>query len=94
MESRWCLLARSFSLFCRKGSTLFFTHLLMYIIFQTLRDLIPQNDQKRDRASFMLEVLYNISTFCKRNYRYMREPTKDGVQNPRSCCHGYDLCYT
>lgn len=25
--------------------------------FQVLRDLIPQNDQKRDKASFLLEVL-------------------------------------
>ena len=29
--------------------------------FQVLRDLIPQNDQKRDKASFLLEVLH--STF-------------------------------
>nr|GLL18784.1 transcription factor BIM3-like isoform X1 [Ipomoea trifida] len=24
--------------------------------FQTLRDIIPENDQKRDKASFLLEV--------------------------------------
>ncbi|CAH1413235.1 unnamed protein product [Lactuca virosa] len=28
--------------------------------FQILRDLIPQNDQKRDRASFLLEVIQYI----------------------------------
>lgn len=28
--------------------------------FQTLRDLIPENDQKRDRASFLLEVIQYI----------------------------------
>ncbi|KAE8709314.1 hypothetical protein F3Y22_tig00110332pilonHSYRG01296 [Hibiscus syriacus] len=28
--------------------------------FQTLRDIIPQNDQKRDKASFLLEVIEYI----------------------------------
>lgn len=28
--------------------------------FQSLRDLIPQNDQKRDKASFLLEVIEYI----------------------------------
>lgn len=32
------------------------TFLFLNCRFQILRDLIPQNDQKRDKASFLLEV--------------------------------------
>jgi hypothetical protein len=43
---------------------LFLAHRLNDILwsrFQALRNLVPQNDQKRDKASFLLEV--NRSTF-------------------------------
>ncbi|XP_055825947.1 transcription factor BIM2-like [Solanum dulcamara] len=44
--------------------------------FQTLRDLIPQNDQKRDRASFMLEVIQYIKFLQEKLQMY--EGTNQG----------------
>ncbi|TMW89609.1 transcription factor BIM2 [Solanum lycopersicum] len=44
--------------------------------FQTLRDLIPQNDQKRDRASFMLEVIQYIQFLQEKLQMY--EGTNQG----------------
>lgn len=37
--------------------------LYLWARFQVLRDLIPQNDQKRDKASFLLEVVHSIICF-------------------------------
>ncbi|EOY03823.1 PREDICTED: transcription factor BIM2 isoform X2 [Theobroma cacao] len=51
--------------------------------FQTLRDLIPQNDQKRDKASFLLEVIEYIQFLQEKLQMYegsyqgwSQEPTK------------------
>ncbi|XP_044506495.1 transcription factor BIM3-like [Mangifera indica] len=51
--------------------------------FQTLRDLIPQNDQKRDKASFLLEVIEYIQFLRDKLNMYegsyqgwSQEPTK------------------
>ncbi|OMO52576.1 hypothetical protein CCACVL1_29182 [Corchorus capsularis] len=51
--------------------------------FQTLRDLIPQNDQKRDKASFLLEVIEYIQFLQEKLNMYEgsyqgwnQEPTK------------------
>ncbi|KAK6928050.1 Myc-type, basic helix-loop-helix (bHLH) domain [Dillenia turbinata] len=51
--------------------------------FQILRDLIPQNDQKRDKASFLLEVIEYIQFLQERLRLYegsfqgwSQEPTK------------------
>ncbi|XWS36865.1 hypothetical protein CRYUN_Cryun20dG0122000 [Craigia yunnanensis] len=51
--------------------------------FQTLRDLIPQNDQKRDKASFLLEVVEYIQFLQEKLRMYegsyqgwSKEPTK------------------
>ncbi|KAF5184823.1 Transcription factor bim2, partial [Thalictrum thalictroides] len=51
--------------------------------FQILRDLIPQNDQKRDKASFLLEVIEYIQFLQEKVNRYEvsyqgwnQEPTK------------------
>ncbi|PIA63281.1 hypothetical protein AQUCO_00200952v1 [Aquilegia coerulea] len=51
--------------------------------FQILRDLIPQNDQKRDKASFLLEVIEYIQYLQEKVNRYEvsyqgwnQEPTK------------------
>lgn len=38
--------------------------------FQILRDLIPQNDQKRDKASFLLEVIEYIQYLQEKVNRY------------------------
>ncbi|CAI0388133.1 unnamed protein product [Linum tenue] len=38
--------------------------------FQVLRELIPQNDQKRDKASFLLEVIGYIQFLQERLHRY------------------------
>ncbi|KAK9090511.1 hypothetical protein Sjap_023688 [Stephania japonica] len=38
--------------------------------FQILRDLIPQNDQKRDKASFLLEVIEYIQFLQGKVHRY------------------------
>ncbi|KAK9113903.1 hypothetical protein Syun_020700 [Stephania yunnanensis] len=38
--------------------------------FQILRDLIPQNDQKRDKASFLLEVIEYIQFLQEKVHRY------------------------
>ncbi|CAI0454382.1 unnamed protein product [Linum tenue] len=38
--------------------------------FQILRELIPQNDQKRDKASFLLEVIGYIQFLQERLHRY------------------------
>ena len=92
--------------------------------FQHLRDLIPQNDQKTDRASFLLEVCivllyscccisfccifiikhdfesfydecrsYNISTFYKKSYRFMKELVKAGVQRWQNYWYNSSLYY-
>ncbi|XWS75631.1 hypothetical protein CRYUN_Cryun01aG0107600 [Craigia yunnanensis] len=51
--------------------------------FQTLRDLIPQNDQKRDKASLLLEVIEYIQFLQEKLQMYegsyqgwSQEPTK------------------
>lgn len=51
--------------------------------FQVLRDLIPQNDQKRDKASFLLEVIEYIQFLQEKLQIYehsyegwSQEPTK------------------
>ncbi|CAL5367525.1 unnamed protein product [Camellia sinensis] len=51
--------------------------------FQILRDLIPQNDQKRDKASFLLEVIQYIQFLQEKLQMYegsyqgwSQEPTK------------------
>ncbi|EEF36465.1 transcription factor BIM2 [Ricinus communis] len=51
--------------------------------FQILRDLIPQNDQKRDKASFLLEVIEYIQFLQEKLHMYegpfqgwTQEPTK------------------
>ncbi|KAF2313708.1 hypothetical protein GH714_012817 [Hevea brasiliensis] len=51
--------------------------------FQILRDLIPQNDQKRDKASFLLEVIEYIQFLQEKLQMYegsyqgwSQEPTK------------------
>ncbi|XP_022727919.1 transcription factor BIM3-like [Durio zibethinus] len=51
--------------------------------FQALRDLIPQNDQKRDKASFLLEVIEYIQFLQEKLQMYegscqgwSQEPTK------------------
>ncbi|KAF6169144.1 hypothetical protein GIB67_038641 [Kingdonia uniflora] len=51
--------------------------------FQILRDLIPQNDQKRDKASFLLEVIEYIQFLQEKVHKYeasyqgwSQEPTK------------------
>ncbi|KAI4346742.1 hypothetical protein L6164_007614 [Bauhinia variegata] len=51
--------------------------------FQTLRDLIPQNDQRRDKASFLLEVIEYIQFLQEKLQLYeqsyqgwSQEPTK------------------
>ncbi|KAJ4707224.1 transcription factor BIM2-like [Melia azedarach] len=51
--------------------------------FQILRDLIPQNDQKRDKASFLLEVIEYIQFLREKLQMYegsyqgwSQEPTK------------------
>ncbi|XVF20874.1 hypothetical protein REPUB_Repub12eG0040700 [Reevesia pubescens] len=51
--------------------------------FQTLRDLIPQKDQKRDKASFLLEVIEYIQFLQEKLQMYegsyqgwSQEPTK------------------
>ncbi|KAK9272164.1 hypothetical protein L1049_002535 [Liquidambar formosana] len=51
--------------------------------FQILRDLIPQNDQKRDKASFLLEVIEYIQFLQEKLHTYegsyqgwSQEPTK------------------
>uniref|UniRef100_A0A5B7B3M8 Putative transcription factor BIM2 n=1 Tax=Davidia involucrata TaxID=16924 RepID=A0A5B7B3M8_DAVIN len=38
--------------------------------FQILRDLIPQNDQKRDKASFLLEVIQYIQFLQEKLHMY------------------------
>uniref|UniRef100_A0A5B7B426 Putative transcription factor BIM2 n=1 Tax=Davidia involucrata TaxID=16924 RepID=A0A5B7B426_DAVIN len=38
--------------------------------FQILRDLIPQNDQKRDKASFLLEVIQYIQFLHEKLHMY------------------------
>ncbi|KAK6913404.1 Myc-type, basic helix-loop-helix (bHLH) domain [Dillenia turbinata] len=56
---------------------------LFQLLFQILRDLIPQNDQKRDKASFLLEVVEYIQ-FLQEKLRlyegsyqgWSQEPTK------------------
>ncbi|GMI73421.1 BES1-interacting Myc-like protein 2 [Hibiscus trionum] len=51
--------------------------------FQTLREIIPQNDQKRDKASFLLEVIEYIQFLQEKLQTYegsyqgwSQEPTK------------------
>ncbi|KAE8659369.1 hypothetical protein F3Y22_tig00116962pilonHSYRG00186 [Hibiscus syriacus] len=51
--------------------------------FQTLREIIPQNDQKRDKASFLLEVIEYIQFLQEKLQMYegsypgwSQEPTK------------------
>ncbi|KAL4310843.1 hypothetical protein GQ457_01G036800 [Hibiscus cannabinus] len=51
--------------------------------FQTLRDIIPQNDQKRDKASFLLEVIEYIQFLQEKLQTYegsyqgwSQDPTK------------------
>ncbi|KAL5177014.1 Transcription factor BIM2 [Glycine soja] len=56
---------------------------LFIFLFQVLRDLIPQNDQKRDKASFLLEVIEYIQFLQEKIQIYEQtyegwnqEPTK------------------
>ncbi|KAL4568589.1 hypothetical protein LXL04_024204 [Taraxacum kok-saghyz] len=59
-ERHACLFFSSYlRLFCYSVTYTYFLHIKDFL-FQILRDLIPQNDQKRDRASFLLEVIQYI----------------------------------
>ncbi|KAF5748902.1 hypothetical protein HS088_TW04G00863 [Tripterygium wilfordii] len=49
--------------------------------FQILRDLIPQNDQKRDKASFLLEVIEYIQ-FLQEKLRVYEGPYQGWSQEP------------
>ncbi|KAF5725428.1 hypothetical protein HS088_TW23G00150 [Tripterygium wilfordii] len=49
--------------------------------FQILRDLIPQNDQKRDKASFLLEVIEYIQ-FLQEKLRVHEGPYQGWSQEP------------
>ncbi|KAK0583774.1 hypothetical protein LWI29_002789 [Acer saccharum] len=49
--------------------------------FQILRDLIPQNDQKRDKASFLLEVIEYIQ-FLREKVNMYEGPYQGWSQEP------------
>lgn len=49
--------------------------------FQTLRDLIPQNDQRRDKASFLLEVIQYIQ-FLQEKLQLYEGPYQSWGQEP------------
>ncbi|OAY60327.1 transcription factor BIM2 isoform X2 [Manihot esculenta] len=49
--------------------------------FQVLRDLIPQNDQKRDKASFLLEVIEYIQ-FLQEKLQMYEGPYQGWSQEP------------
>ncbi|KDP24327.1 hypothetical protein JCGZ_25623 [Jatropha curcas] len=49
--------------------------------FQILRDLIPQNDQKRDKASFLLEVIEYIQ-FLQEKLQMYEGPYQGWSQEP------------
>ncbi|CAH9092633.1 unnamed protein product [Cuscuta epithymum] len=49
--------------------------------FQTLRDLIPENDQKRDKASFLLEVIQYIQ-FLKEKIQMYEGASQDWSPEP------------
>ncbi|CAL5370762.1 unnamed protein product [Camellia sinensis] len=50
-------------------------------LFQTLRDLIPQNDQRRDKASFLLEVIQYIQ-FLQEKLQLYEGPYQSWGQEP------------
>ncbi|PNX80977.1 transcription factor BIM2-like protein, partial [Trifolium pratense] len=49
--------------------------------FQVLRDLIPENDQKRDKASFLLEVIEYIQ-FLKEKLQVYEQSYEGWSQEP------------
>ncbi|KAG8049893.1 hypothetical protein GUJ93_ZPchr0009g2046 [Zizania palustris] len=55
--------------------------------FQILRELLPHSDQKRDKATFLLEVIEYIR-FCKRKSRSMMLHSWNGTKKMRRYFHG------
>jgi len=50
--------------------------------FQILREIIPQNDQKRDKASFLLEVIEYIQ-FLQEKLNVYEGPYHDWSKEPK-----------
>lgn len=57
--------------------------------FQMLRQLLPNNDQKRDKASFLLEVIEYIQILQERVLKY--EATEHGWQQERLKTVSWDI---
>ncbi|GLJ18128.1 hypothetical protein SUGI_0320220 [Cryptomeria japonica] len=58
--------------------------------FQTLRDLVPHSDQKRDKASFLLEVIEYIQSLQEKVRKY--EATEQSWNQERMKTMVWDLC--
>ncbi|XP_024396708.1 uncharacterized protein [Physcomitrium patens] len=58
--------------------------------FQMLRDLVPHSDQKRDKASFLLEVIEYIQVLQEKVRKY--ETTEQGRHQERLKSMVWDIC--
>ncbi|GFP97933.1 transcription factor bim3 [Phtheirospermum japonicum] len=52
--------------------------------FQMLRELIPENDQKRDKASFLLEVIHYVQ-FLKEKLQIYEGSSQEWSPEPAKC---------
>ncbi|KAL3636528.1 hypothetical protein CASFOL_018827 [Castilleja foliolosa] len=52
--------------------------------FQMLRELIPENDQKRDKASFLLEVIHYVQ-FLKEKLQIYEGSSQEWSPDPAKC---------